>query len=281
MNDTSYLRIGLLLPEVLGTYGDSGNAEILKIRAEKRGIPAEIIHVSIGQKIPQNLDIYTLGGGEDTAQAIAAHHLKTDDGLAKAVEKGAVVLGICAAMQVLGQWYLDAQGNKVAGAGLLDVVTVPQGGRAIGEILTKPALAELTEQLVGFENHGGATLLGADAHPLGYVQAGIGNGQAGVAPEKAHSVSDATQNVVNADSIRENTDIPAGYRSREGEHIFEGATQGSIIATYMHGPVLARNPELADLLIARATALALPPLEIPGISRLRAERIAVARKHNE
>ena len=56
---------------------------------------------------------------------------------------------------------------------------------------------------------------------------------------------------------------------------YDGAVQGSIIATYMHGPALARNPELADLLLQRATGSELAPLEVPGVAQLRAERLRI------
>lgn len=134
------LRIGVLLPEVLGTYGDSGNAEILAFRAQARGIGTEIVHVGIDDAIPDSLDIYTLGGGEDIAQTIAARKLTTDPGLARAVAAGRPVLAICAALQVLGTYYTDAAGTKTAGADMLDVVTLPQGLRAIGELRSEPGM---------------------------------------------------------------------------------------------------------------------------------------------
>ena len=62
----STLRIGVLMPEVLGTYGDTGNALILAERARRRGIDAEVVHVGLTEEISDSLDIYTLGGGEDT-----------------------------------------------------------------------------------------------------------------------------------------------------------------------------------------------------------------------
>ncbi|MDO4258135.1 MAG: glutamine amidotransferase [Actinomycetaceae bacterium] len=238
----SQLRIGILLPSILGTYGDSGNAIILRERARRRGIGAEIIPIEIDDPIPADIDIFTLGGGEDTAQALAARKMTDDRGLHRAVDKGTPVLAICAALQILGQWYQDATGRKVPGLEILDVTTLPQGSRSIGELVTTPMIDGLTEPLTGFENHGGATILGKDAAPLGRVVRGVGNGipEGGAAPTEA----------------------------------FDGVVQGSVIATYMHGPVLARNPELADLLLSRAVGGELEPLEIPGVERLRRERLA-------
>ncbi len=249
MGDTtraeSALNIGVLLPEVLGTYGDTGNAWILCERARRRGIEATVTVIDLDTPIPQSLDIYTMGGGEDTAQALAAEKLDREPGLHRALEAGRPLLAICASLQVLGHWYRDARGVRVAGMGVLDVITDSQGHRTIGELASDPMLDGLSERLSGFENHGGGTVLGPDAAPLGRVVWGTGNGtpQGQPAPEEAT----------------------------------DGVVQGSIIATYMHGPVLARNPELADLLLASATGRSLAdlgPLDVPGVAELRAERLA-------
>lgn len=267
------LRIGILLPEVLGTYGDSGNALVLKQRAEWRGYAAEIVHVGINDDIPDSLDIYTMGGGEDIAQTIASHKLASDRGLARAVDAGRPVLAICAGMQVLGTYYTDARGAKTAGADLLDVVTLPQGLRAIGELRLDPAssltASGATQTLYGFENHGGATALGADAQPLGYVTFGTGNGVPGVVP----AITNDTRTP--SDEVLEST--PAGYRTAVAGRAIDGAVQGSIFATYMHGPTLARNPEFADLLLARALGVSLTdlaPIDVEKVADLRRERDA-------
>ena len=84
----STLHIGVLMPEVLGTYGDTGNALILAERARRRGIDAEVVHVSLTEEIPDSLDIYTLGGGEDTAQALAADKFRGTSGLARPLVRG-------------------------------------------------------------------------------------------------------------------------------------------------------------------------------------------------
>lgn len=233
----STLQIGVIAPEVLGTYGDTGNAMVLVQRARRRGIPADLVTVPLLSPIPDSLDIYTLGGGEDTAQSLAAQHFRSDRGLHRAVAAGRPVLAICASLQVLGRWYCDAHGRKTEGLGLLDAETTPQGSRTIGEILTKPLIPGLTDMLTGFENHGGCTELGPDAKPLGQVILGTGNGFDGA----------------------------------------EGAVQGSIIGTYMHGPVLARNPQLADLLLERALGHQLEPLEMDSVTNLRRQRLRAAK----
>jgi lipid II isoglutaminyl synthase (glutamine-hydrolysing) len=176
-----------------------------------------------------------LGGAEDSAQRLATRHLQRYPGLQRAAAKGAPVLAICAAIQVLGQWYETSAGERVDGVGLIDVTTSPQPKRAIGEVTTAPLLDGLTAALTGFENHRGGTKLGGEAHGLARVTRGVGNG-----------VGDG----------------------------LEGVVQGSVIGTYMHGPALARNPELADLLLTRALGgTELAPLDLPEVDQLRRERL--------
>lgn len=230
----SVVRIGLVLPDVMGTYGDGGNALVLRQRLRLRGIAAEIVEVTLDDPVPESLDLYTLGGAEDYAQRLATRHLLRYPGLQRAAARGAPVLSICAAVQVLGHWYETSSGERVDGVGMLDVTTSPQPARTIGEVVSKPLLAGLTQRLTGFENHRGGTVLGPDAAPLGAVVKGAGN------------------------------------RLGDG---FDGVVQGSVVATYMHGPCLARNPELADLLL-RKVAGELAPLELPEVDVLRRERLA-------
>lgn len=247
------LNIGLVLPDLLGTYGDDGNALVLRQRARMRGIDAVIHRLTYGEAVPETMDVYTMGGGEDTAQILAAEHLIADGGLMRAALAGRPVLAICAGLQVLGESF-RASGRVVDGVGLIDATTAGLQARAIGEVASAPTragiTAELTEPLTGFENHLGATVLGPGATPLGSLKRGVGN-----ADEAAL------------------LDVPGGASQR----VAEGAVQGNVIATYMHGPVLARNPQLADLLLARALGVSLAslePLELPVVDKLRMERLA-------
>ena len=235
------LTIGLVLPDVLGTYGDDGNALVLRERARRRGIDASIERIMLHDDVPPSHDLYTLGGGEDSAQLLAAARLSASPGLQAAAADGRPIFAVCAGLQVLGHTF-RAHGNEVEGVGLLDVTTAPLTRRAIGELASEPTragiTAELSEPLTGFENHMGATVLGPDATALGRVTRGVGNGA-------------------------------------DGEKV-DGVVQGSVIATYMHGPALARNPQLADLLIARALDIPLAelePLELDAVTKLREERL--------
>lgn len=229
----SVVRIGLVLPDIMGTYGDGGNATVLRQRLRLRGIAAEIIEITLDDPVPDSLDLYTLGGAEDYAQRLATTHLIRHPGLQRAAGRGAPVLAICAAIQVLGHWYETSAGERVDGVGLLDLTTSPQPSRTIGELATSPLPSGLTAPLTGFENHRGGTVLGTSAAPLGVVKRGAGN--------------------------------------RLGDGV-DGAVQGSVFATYMHGPCLARNPEFADLLLGTVVG-ELAPLDLPEVELLRRERL--------
>ena len=169
------MRIGLVLPDVMGTYGDGGNSVVLRQRLRLRGFDAGIVNITLDDPVPSSLDLYTLGGAEDYAQRLATRHLIRYPGLQEAAANGAPVLAICAAIQVLGHWYETSAGERVDGVGLLDLTTSPQPKRTIGEVVSLPLLPGLTEKLIGFENHRGGTVLGSDAQPLARVISGAGN----------------------------------------------------------------------------------------------------------
>ena len=234
----STVRIGLVLPDVMGTYGDGGNSVVLRQRLRLRGFDAEVVNITLDDAVPSGLDLYTLGGAEDYAQRLATRHLIRYPGLQEAASKGAPVLAICAAIQVLGHWYETSAGERVDGVGLLDLTTSPQPKRTIGEVVSQPLLPGLTERLTGFENHRGGTVLGSEAKPLARVVSGAGN--------------------------------------RAGDGI-DGAVQGSVVATYLHGPCLARNPQLADHLLSRVVG-DLAPLDNDEVALLRRERLAAPRR---
>lgn len=229
----STVTIVLLYPDLLGTYGDRGNALALAHRARIRGIATQIVEVEPGHAVPTSGDVYCTGGGEDVAQVLAGNLLRADNGLRTAVDGGAACLAVCAGFQLLGTDYRDSEGRRVDGLGLLDVSCgrLP-AKRAVGELVSEPVGLPGLPTLTGFENHQGNATLGKDALPLGRLLAGTGNGDGAT----------------------------------------EGAVNGSVVATYMHGPVLVRNPALADHLLSLSTG-PLPPVDDELVEQLRRERL--------
>jgi CobQ-like glutamine amidotransferase family enzyme len=229
------LRVAVVYPDLLGTYGDGGNGLILARRAEWRGYEVTLLQAASDAPLPE-ADLYCLGGGEDGPQVRAARSLVSDGTLARRVEQGAVVLAVCAGFQIVGRSFPGADASLHEGLGLLDISTAKgEGPRAVGEVTAE---SDLVPTMTGFENHGGRTTLGPGATALATVTSGIGNGD--------------------------------GSGS-------EGAVHGRVLGTYLHGPVLARNPALADLLLAWALDVApggLAPLDDAAAVALREERLA-------
>lgn len=237
----SAVRVGLVYPELLGTYGDRGNALVLVQRCRWRGIDAELVEISAGDAIPDSLDVYLFGGGEDDPQAMAAAGMRASRvAVDRAREGGAVVFAVCAGFQNIGLSYTLADGTVIEGMGLVDAVTRAGPSRLIGEVVVEPDAP--LPRLTGFENHGGRTTLGSGVVPLGRVITGGGNG------------------------------ADAG----NGEAV-DGALGNRLVATYLHGPVLPRNPALADHLL-RWIVEDLTPLDSVWEERLRTERLAAGTK---
>jgi len=242
----SALRVALVFPDLLGTYGDSGNAVILAQRLRWRDQRAEIVEVRAGAAVPDSCDLYVVGGGEDQPQSLAARELNRQRSLHRAVERGAAVLAVCAGLQILGTTFVGPDGQEQQGLGLLDCTTVRgRGRRAVGELVVEPAdLTAALPVMTGYENHGGVTVLGADAEPFGYVLHGVGNG------------------------------APPGLPLPPARPV-DGAVSRRVWGTYMHGPVLARNPALADAILSLVTG-PLPPLDDREAEILREERLGAA-----
>jgi lipid II isoglutaminyl synthase (glutamine-hydrolysing) len=242
----SALRVVVVHPDLLGTYGDGGNGQVVAGRAVWRDIPVELVHALSDAPLPGAGDIYCLGGGEDGPQVQSAERLR-DGVLHGAVDAGAVVFAVCAGYQVIGRSFPGTDGRSHAGVGLLDVVTVRgTERRAVGELVAEPVLAGsghgapdpvALPPLSGFENHGARTRVGEGARPLARVVVGVGNGS-----------GDGT----------------------------EGAWAGKVLGTYAHGPALARNPSLADLLLAWATGTVPVPLDDTEERALRVQRLHAA-----
>jgi CobQ-like glutamine amidotransferase family enzyme len=239
------VEVVLVYQSLLGIYGDRGNATVLARRLAWRGYDAVLTVVEPGQPLPDTGQVYLLGGGEDAAQVTAVRALRADGGLHRAVDRGAVVFAVCAGYQIVGRSFTVADSSEpdadreIEGLGLLDVTTTRGPVRAVGEILSRWRGHEGEEALLsGFENHGGYTRLGPGATPLADVETGVGN------------CGDGT----------------------------EGAVAGTVVGTYPHGPVLARNPALADHLLALALGTELEALPRPEIAELRRQRLAAVRR---
>lgn len=211
-------RVVLVYPELLGTYGDRGNALVLVDALRRAGHAARIEAVAVGEPVPADGTIYLIGGGEDGPQRLAADMLARDRGLARAAEAGRPILAVCAGLQLLGRSF-TAEGRTVEGLGLLPVVSEPGTARAVGEVVLAPFVPIGQGLVTGFENHGGITRIEGGAMPFGRVLAGVGNGVGGV----------------------------------------DGVVSGSILGTYLHGPVLARNPGVVAWLLRRAGIEPVPP----------------------
>lgn len=225
------LDIVVLYPDLLGLYGDHGNALSLQRRAEARGVTARVIDVGVDDEVPDHGAIYLLGGAEDSSMLIALELLRRQVHTMARIASGAPCLAVCAGLQLLAQDFAGPDDEVYGGLGLLDVHCGRiDGARAVGEVVLDSVLAGV---VTGFENHQGNALLGPEAEPLGLVRTGVGNGADGV----------------------------------------EGVVQDAVVATYLHGPVLVRNPQLADHLLSRALHRELPPLADPPLERLRRERL--------
>jgi hypothetical protein len=172
----SRLRLVWVYPDLLSTYGDRGNLLVLERRALLRGVDVEAIEVNSDEAVPQQGDIYLLGGGEDLPQILAARRLNADGGLAAAAAGGAVVFAVCAGYQVIGSQFGGVEGQPVTGLGILDISSGRGDRRGVGEIVADVDPALGVDRLTGFENHQGVTTIGPQAKPLARVAMGVGNG---------------------------------------------------------------------------------------------------------
>ena len=207
-----------LYPELLNLYGDGGNVTVLAERARRRGFEVEVVRVNHGQVADFSMaDIVFLGGGPDREQRLASLDLLEQAGnLRSYVEDDGVLLAICGGYQILGrEWLLGEE--SVAGLGILGITTKrAEGGshnRLVGNIALESPLAQMS--VIGYENHAGRTFLDAGCKSFGYVKSKHGKGN-------------------------NDTDGVDGVRYR------------NVVGTYLHGPLLAKNPEVADWLIQRA-----------------------------
>ena len=237
------IRVAHLYPDYLNIYADRGNIAVFQRRAALRGHELAVTPFTVGDELrPGEHDLLYVGGGQDREQALIAPDLAAKGpGIEAAVEGGAALLAVCGGYQLLGRGYLDTHGALLPGVGLFPHETVAGERRMIGDVLLECELVPGEPRtLAGFENHAGRTRLDPGAEPLGRVVAGFGN---------------------------------------DGESGYEGCRVGRAVGTYLHGPLLPRNPWLADWLLAQALAHASagePPELEPLPDRLEAEAHAVS-----
>jgi lipid II isoglutaminyl synthase (glutamine-hydrolysing) len=240
------VRVGHLYPEYLNIYADRGNIAVLARRAALRGHELQVQAIGLGDAVvPGAHDLFYVGGGQDREQALIAPDLAAKgEALREAVSRGAALLAVCGGYQLLGRGYRGRDGSFMPGAGLFPHETVAGTTRMIGDVLLECGLLPGERRtLAGFENHAGRTLLDAGSEPLGRVVHGFGN---------------------------------------DGESGFEGCRLERAIGTYLHGPLLPRNPWLADWLLAHAIAHATgaPPVTLeplPDVLAEEAHRVAAQR----
>lgn len=204
-----------LYGNLLNTYGDNGNLLMLQYIAKKQGLDVETHLVSLEDPFDRECyDIVFMGGGQDYEQKVIARDLPSKkEALGQYIENDGVMLAICGGYQLLGEYYETAAGERISGVGLLPHYTLRQ---TESRFIGNIIIENKTfgEEYVGFENHNGRTYLGKNEKPLGVVKRGYGN---------------------------------------NGEDGTEGAIYRNVFCSYFHGPLLVRNPHLAERLIHLAS----------------------------
>lgn len=200
-----------LYPKEMNLYGDHGNVVALQKRCEWRGISTKVIHHELGDKLPEKIDIIFGGGGQDSGQSKIERDLQIiAPKLKRMIDSGTPALVVCGLYQLFGNYFETTNGQRIKGAGILDLYTTAGPDRLIGNItINTPDFGEV----VGYENHSGLTYLNETATAFGTVVQGAGN---------------------------------------NGVDLTEGIRCQNCIGTYLHGPILPKNPRIADFLIAQA-----------------------------
>jgi hypothetical protein len=223
------LRVCALYPDLMNIYADRGNLLLLERRCAWRGIEFTLTAAGLGDEVDADAhDLFYLGGGQDRDQRLCGYdlHETKRDALHAAADRGALILAVCGGYQLLGHWY-ELGDERIPGIGLVDLHTIrAEGGdRLIGNVAIEVDLdGDGTRRLLaGFENHGGRTHLGPNEKPLGRVVKGHGN---------------------------------------DGRSGYEGVQRGTVIGTYLHGPLLPKNAWFADWLIGKGSGMdRLSPLD--------------------
>jgi lipid II isoglutaminyl synthase (glutamine-hydrolysing) len=229
--DLPVLRLAHLWPSLLNVAGDGGNLSSVELRSRWRGIRTETVAIEAGDPVPDftSFDIVFAQGGQDVEMALVARDLPRVAGpLRDAADAGVVMLPVCAGLQLFGHAYIPSAGEALEGAHVLDLETRGGSQRFMQHAACDVTIDGVTGTVVGFENHSGVTELGPGVVPFGRVVAGAGN------------------------------------NGRDGT---EGARRDNVFATYLHGPVLPKNPWLSDELVRIAlerrtgTRVVLAPLD--------------------
>ncbi len=210
------LKICHLYPDLLNLYGDRGNITCIKKRMEWRGHKVEVDEIRVGENLKSDdYDIFFIGGGQDFDKDVVMADLKGGKGdtLVSEIEKGTVVLAISGGYQLLGKSFKDNDGKQTDLLGAIDVYTVDNKKRMVGDFCFKSDASDGSQKIIGFENHSGKTYLGEGVRPFGTIISGHGN---------------------------------------NGEDGTEGARYKNVFASYCHGPLLPKNPKLCDLIIKTA-----------------------------
>lgn len=220
------LKICHLYPDILNLYGDRGNIICMTKRMEWRGIETEVTGISVGDPLDYDAyDIFFIGGGQDFEQGVLLEDLAGGKAkeITRAIDDEKVFLAICGGYQMLGQYYKTWDGQQCDFIGALDLYTVGEKERMIGNYMYQCDASDQSLIVVGFENHSGKTYLGDKVRPMGKVLAGYGN---------------------------------------NGKDKTEGARYKNVFATYSHGPLLPKNPRLADYILKTALIRKYPEIDL-------------------
>jgi CobQ-like glutamine amidotransferase family enzyme len=220
------LRVCALYPDLMNIYADRGNLLLLERRCRWRGIGFELSSSGIGDELdPDGADLFYVGGGQDRDQELCAYDMAESkrEALHEIADQGTMIFAVCGGYQLLGDSYQLGE-RTLPGVGIVDLQTVREDGpRLIGNAAIEVTLTPGERRTIaGFENHGGRTILGPSAQPLGRILRGHGN------------------------------------NGRDGCEGVLGGPRSNVIGTYLHGPLLPKNAWLADWLIAQALRLTGP-----------------------
>lgn len=218
-----------LYPDVLNLYGDQGNVTCLAKRLVWRNIDVEVTPLPIGEKADMtDFDIFFIGGGQDFEQGLLLEDLAAGKGreIVSAIEDEKVFLAVCGGYQLMGKSYTTHEGVQYDFLGAVDMCTIGCRERMIGDYMFTCSPESSGSDVVSFENHSGKTYLGTGVKPLGTVINGFGN---------------------------------------NGEDGTEGVRYKNLLGTYGHGPLLPKNPRLADYILSLALERKYPGTVLPEL----------------